>query len=287
MNKETQFKFIEDNYPLEIHHISKRSIRHSIFSTIKTELQAYLLGFYAADGSIDKHRKTLRIHLQESDKDLVNLYKDIICPQAYTFSKLPHKTTGRNGQIINAHLSYGIDITSSQLCQDLCYWGFGYQKSNQALHLPKINKKLLPHFIRGYFDGDGSFVASIKKPKNRPNLLVTMCFSIISKTPDILIDMQKLFAENNIIVNINYIKRDNLYRLTCSSKKYCRKIFKFLYTKSNFYLKRKFNKFEYYANTEDVQLIADACNAQAMNVKESNNLPTSSEHPIIQDENIC
>lgn len=43
----------------------------------------------------------------------------------------------------------------------------------------------------------------------------------------------------------------------------------------------KFNKFNYYANTEDVQIIADACNAQEMSVKESNNSPTSSEHPTL------
>lgn len=28
MNKEEQIKFIEDNYPLELHHVSKREIRH-------------------------------------------------------------------------------------------------------------------------------------------------------------------------------------------------------------------------------------------------------------------
>ena len=59
MNKQEQIKFIEDNYPLTTNHISNRRIRHSIFSKIETELQAYLLGFYAADGSIDEKRKTL------------------------------------------------------------------------------------------------------------------------------------------------------------------------------------------------------------------------------------
>jgi len=63
MNKQEQIKYIEDNYPLTTHHISNRRIRHSFFSKIETELQAYLLGFYASDGSIDEKRKTLRIHL--------------------------------------------------------------------------------------------------------------------------------------------------------------------------------------------------------------------------------
>ena len=61
MNKEEQIKFIEENYPLYTHHTSNRRIRHDFFKNISTELQAYLLGFYTADGSIDEKRKTFRI----------------------------------------------------------------------------------------------------------------------------------------------------------------------------------------------------------------------------------
>ena len=56
MNRQEQIKFIEDNYPLYTNHISNRRIRHTFFSKIETELQAYLLGFYAADGSINEKR---------------------------------------------------------------------------------------------------------------------------------------------------------------------------------------------------------------------------------------
>lgn len=71
MTKKEQLKFIEDNYPLYNNHISNRRIRHTFFDTIETELQAYLLGFYAADGSIDEKRKTLRVHLQSGDSEIV------------------------------------------------------------------------------------------------------------------------------------------------------------------------------------------------------------------------
>lgn len=182
MNKIEQIKFIEDNYPLYTNHTSNRRIRHDFFSKIETELQAYLLGFYAADGNINEKRKTLRIHLQKRDSEIVYLYKDTISPDARVFTIDEHKTTGRNGMMVVAHESFGVDITSS--------------------------------------------------------------------------------------------------------KKVCRKIFHILYDDSNYYLKRKFNKFNYYANTEDVQIITDACNAQKMSAIESNNSSTSSEHPL-QDENIC
>lgn len=169
MTKKEQLKFIEDNYPLYNNHISNRRIRHTFFDTIETELQAYLLGFYAADGSIDEKRKTLRVR-----------YK----------------------------------------------------------------------------------------------------FDICSKTITMLSDIQKVLSKNDINVNINYLKRDDMYRISTSSKSEVSKLYHYLYNDANFYLSRKFNKFSYYVNTEVSQLIADHRNAQEVNVNESNNPPTSAEHSI-------
>ena len=89
MNKQEQFNFIEDNYPLYTNHISKRRIRHNFFSKIETELQAYLLGFYASDGSVDQKRKTVRVQLQAQDSEIVDLFKDSISPDARTFQVKP------------------------------------------------------------------------------------------------------------------------------------------------------------------------------------------------------
>ena len=158
MDKQEQIKFIEDNYPLYTNHISNRRIRHDFFSKIETELQAYLLGFYAADGNINEKRKTFRIHLQKRDSELVYLYKDIISPDARVFTVQEHETTGRNGMKITAHESFGVDITSAKLCNDLVNLGIGYTKSYSELHIPTIPNNLIRHFIRGYFDGDGSFI---------------------------------------------------------------------------------------------------------------------------------
>lgn len=287
MTKIEQIKFIEDNYPLYTNHISNRRIRHDFFENIETELQAYLLGFYAADGSINEKRKTFRIHLQKRDSELVYLYKDIISPDARTFTVGEHQTSGRNGMSVTAHESFGVDITSAKLCEDLVNLGIGYNKSYSELHIPDIPKHLIRHFIRGYFDGDGSFVGNVVKPKNRPNPAVKVCMSIIAKKPTILNEFIKFFAEYDLIVNLNYLKRDDAYRFTTSSKKVCRAIYHLLYDDANFYLSRKYKKFSYYANTEDAQLIADACNAQEMSVNESNNSPKSSEHPTDEGENIC
>lgn len=97
----------------------------------------------------------------------------------------------------------------------------------------------------------------------------------------------KFFAKNNIKFNLNYLKRDDMYRMSTSSKKELQKIYNLLYKDSYFYLSRKFNKFNHYVNTEVTQLINEYRNAQEVNDNESNNLPKSAEHSILQNENIC
>ena len=287
MNKIEQIKFIDDNYPATKHHVSKRDIRHGFFKNIQTEIQAYLLGFYVADGSIDEKRKTFRIHLSECDEEIINLYKTFISKDARIFKQHGHQILGRQGQIYLQKNFIGIDITSQELVQSLVDLGFGYNKSYQDLSLPTLSDELIPHFIRGLFDGDGCitvwYVPENKSRKER----VRAKFDIVQKKSNILFQIQKIFTSQGIESSVNYLKRDDMYRLSVGSKDSLEKIFKLLYSDANFYLTRKFNKFNHYVNTEVTQLIAEHRNAQKVSVNESNNPSTSSEHPTNEDENIC
>ena len=260
MNKLEQIKYIEENYPLYTNHTSSRRIRHDFFKNISTELQAYLLGFYAADGSINEKRKTFRIHLQKQDSELVYLYKDIISPDARLFTIDAHNTTGREGMKINAGESIGVDITSTILVTDLDNLNYGYNKSKKNLKLPELNDDLIIHFIRGYFDGDGCITGWLSSEKGKSDR-VRYSFDICVKTKSLLEEIEQFLDSYNIKVNMNYMKRDDIYRIKTSSKTEVKKIFELLYSNSNFYLLRKFNKFNYYVNTELNQLIADHRNA--------------------------
>ena len=188
------------------------------------------------------------------------LYKDIISPDARTFSVGEHITTGRNGMKITAHESFGVDITSAQLCNSLVDLGIGYDKSHADLHIPNIPNHLIRHFIRGYFDGDGCITGWIASEKGKSDRF-RYSFDICGKTASILNEFIKFFAENNIKVNLNYLKRDSMYRIKTSSKTEVLKLFHLLYDDSYFYLSRKFNKFNHYVNTEVTQLIAEHRNA--------------------------
>ena len=143
---------------------------------------------------------------------------------------------------------------------DLNDLGYGYNKSKRELTLPNLNDDLLIHFIRGYFDGDGCITGWLSIEKGKSDR-VRYSFDICGKTKKLLEEIVEFLDSYDIKVNINYIKRDDMYRIKTSSKQEIKKIYELLYNDSNFYLTRKFNKFNYYVNTEVNQLISDHRNA--------------------------
>lgn len=144
-----------------------------------------------------------------------------------------------------------------------------------------MNPNLIGSFIRGYFDGDGCFTwhASAPNLNNRErNWRIKMAWQIDSKTQTLLTEFQKWFETQGVTLNINYMKRDNMYRLCTTSKKTFNKIYDLIFKKAQYSLSRKINKINHYVNTEVTQLIAEYRNAQEVNVNESNNPPKSPEH---------
>lgn len=288
MNTKEQMKIIEEIAPLIENRKGFRQVRHNFFTDIKTELQAYLLGFYAADGNIEYERAKFRFSLTIADAKSVNLFRDTLCPTAKT-SIVGEKQlfNSRTNKEYTIKPSYGLEISSRKICDDLTNYGMGERKTYKNLSIPNMPKELIRHFIRGYFDGDGCITGWLAKDSGR--IRFRRSFDICGKTDSLLKEFIQFFSENNIKINLNYLKRDDMYRMKTSSKKELVKIFHLLYDDVNYYIDRKYEKFNRYVNTEDLQLIAEACNAQEVNVNESNNPPTSSEHlnSNEKDENVC
>lgn len=218
--------------------------------------------------------------MQQSDSELVYLYKDLISPDARLFTMKERVVKARNGQLVTAHESIGVDINSSKICNDLVNLGFGYNKTYVDLKLPKIDDELIRHFIRGYFDGDGTISYYYCKPdlKWKKNERVRGYASICGKTKTMIEEIANFLKRNKIKSSICFAKRDKMWILTIP-KSQLKKLYNLFYKDSYFYLSRKFNKFNHYVNTEETQLITELRNAQGLNVSNSNNTPTSVEHP--------
>lgn len=248
---------------------SNRELRHDFFKNIETEIQAYLLGFIMSDGSVNEKRHTLTININKQDEEIFEFFK-IISPEAHIGKQKVYESIATvRGRSVKNNGSVRISISSKVLVDDLKQFGIVQNKTYNELHIPNINPELLRHFIRGYFDGDGCITGYIAYPKpvelqttkdiKKPS--VRMSMQIDAKTSSLVLDIQKTLMTFDINTNINYLKRDDMYRVCTASKKEIAKIFKYFYIDANFYLSRKFTKFNYYVNTEVSQLIADHRNA--------------------------
>lgn len=243
---------------------SKRLIRHDFFKNIQTEIQAYLLGFYVADGSLNLQRNTIRIKINSADSEIIKLFNIYISPEALIKVNKETKQMGANNKEITIKENIQIDISSKVLSESLQDLGYGERKTYKCINLPNIDKSLIRHFIRGYFDGDGCITYSVREPnlKNREKNPRLVCrFEIAAKTDSLIKDIQEVLTESGISTNINYLKSSDSYRLYSCSREQIINIFNYLYKDSNFYLSRKFNKFNYYANTEKIQIITELRNA--------------------------
>jgi intein/homing endonuclease len=107
--------------------------------------------------------------------------------------------------------------------------------------MPKLKEELYGHFIRGYFDGDGSIYNYFDIYDKRQRWGIE-----ILGTPDFLSKIQKILIKNcNVketkLHNVNHVK--NLTRISYKGIKSLMKIRDFLYENATIYLEYKYKKF--------------------------------------------
>lgn len=127
------------------------SLDENVFEVIDTKDKAYWLGFLYADGYVSNAKNDIEIGLAEKDLEHLN--------KARTFFKTDrplHKKVKRvKGK---EYVGYKLTVTSQKLKNDLINKGCVNNKS-LILKFPtteQVPQSLLPDFVRGYFDGDGS-----------------------------------------------------------------------------------------------------------------------------------
>ncbi len=107
---------------------------------------AYVLGYFAADGSmIQRLGGGGYIEITSTDK--------ILLEHVRLVTGAGHKISERDRKE-NWKLQYRLQIGSIEWFQDLTRLGFTPNKSG-TLSLPDVPPEYFNHFVRGYFDGDG------------------------------------------------------------------------------------------------------------------------------------
>ena len=119
----------------------------------RTPIVAYVLGFIAADGNICHSGRAHVLHIASDDKDIIEKIRPLMDYEGPIYKKIRG----------NGKISYSLRICDMTIFLDLQKLNITERKS-LTLQPPILNKKLVSHFIRGYFDGDGS-VFSYHNPK--------------------------------------------------------------------------------------------------------------------------
>lgn len=124
----------------------RRTCNEAFFDTWTPE-SAYLLGYFAADGCMFRNpRGSYYLDFTSTDRELIVLVKRLLhAPQRINVMQ----PKGRARKI-----RYHLQIGSKRLFERLRTLGFTERKS-LTLRFPDVPMRALPHFVRGYFDGDG------------------------------------------------------------------------------------------------------------------------------------
>ena len=207
----------------------RRTWNENFFNSINTEEQAYWLGFLYADGCVhDKPNGQKLISLVVKDKEVIEKF---IKALKGDFKVKQYKDV------------YGVYLTSKIMFNDLYKLGCVPRKS-LLLKFPIIDKKLIPHFIRGYFDGDGSVFISNPKNYNKTSTIYKSISVGVCGTYELL-SVLSMYAPINIPKK-DKRKQGNIWYSSISGPNKVLDFYNYLYKDATIWLDRKKNKFENY-----------------------------------------
>lgn len=205
------------------------NVDHDYFEVIDTEEKAYWLGFLFADGYIRERKSgnSLEMKLSVKDKEHLLLFKNSINSN-HKLVESVNKVNYKGGVSLSKMCC--LAIYSSKLVESIKKQGV-HSRKTFTIKKPNINPELMNHFIRGYFDGDGSFSFNPDK-----HIIKTQ---IVSAS-----DQFKKFIINELSKNDIKINLYSEIKLQIQNKIDNKKFYDYIYGESKIYLKRKKDKYE-------------------------------------------
>lgn len=225
------------NIPYSKHYSGIYTCNNDFFKLDSPE-SFYLAGFIAADGSVQyrKYSKVLKITLSLKDIDHLDKIKTIL-NSTHHIKKYKVKAS----KLVKKELyCCELQIVNKTLVEDLKRFNIVPNKTfKYEMPLWLVNHKFINHFMRGYFDGDGT-ISQCGLNKNRS--IKQLNFSIIGTEPFIR-QYQNILINNAYLNRTKILKHHNVYKLCYSGNNTIKNIFNFLYEKDSICLTRKYKKF--------------------------------------------
>jgi hypothetical protein len=217
----------------------KYNINKDFFKNWTKEM-AWCLGFIAADGCIllgPRNGGTLSITVSEKDKEILQKINK------HMSSNYLIKNIKTN---FNTH-ACRLDITVREIVDDLISIGITPKKSKTLQWPNSIPDELIWHFIRGYYDGDGSIMYG-KGYTNKKGLSNLQLRTSVLGTENFLLNIKKYFILQNPQYNpkIQDQSKNGFYRLEISGTESAIRLCNLIYKDSDqdIRLTRKYLKYK-------------------------------------------
>ena len=204
---------LKNEYDNQKHYL----LDENYFEIIDTEHKAYWLGFLMADGWMRIDQNVFGICLKSSDAYMIESFCNDI---------------NYNGKIKNTDKDSRVNICSKKLCKDLINLHITPRKTGCEVLPEQIPEELVHHFIRGFFDGDGS-VPDIK----------CFTFFLCSASYNILEDINDVFIKNLEVsapIRRRSDKDKRFYNYSLYSKN-AETVFNWIYSDATIFLQRKYD----------------------------------------------
>ena len=217
----------------------KYNYNENAFKEINDEESAYWLGFLYADGNINELRGICDLTMSEKDYTHLLKFRDYVITdkKMELIKRKSHLSTYSKD-----YYSYRIYITNKTITNNLvdkgCLWNKTFDVKFPSYNI--VPKNLMHHFIRGFFDGDGSSYLDTKTKRPQVN------FTCANKK--FLYDIQNCLIDNKVLYYECkvYNTKSEAYSYQINAIKHVKNFYDYIYKDANIFLKRKKDVFDSY-----------------------------------------
>ncbi len=211
--------------------IRKYSFNRNYFDIIDTEEKAYFLGLLYADGYNYEACNNLVLSLQEEDLEILEKFNKAI-ESNYKITLVQKRNLKHKNQ-------QKLTICNKHFSENLAKLGCVQAKS-LILKFPtedQVPSHLIRHFIRGYFDGDGSisYWYPVKYKTIKYSVSITSSFDFCETVYNLL--------QNELSLTIYKTLKNRTSTLTIGKFSHILSFMDWLYEDSTIYLDRKYKKY--------------------------------------------
>ena len=209
------------------------TINQHYFDEINTPEKAYILGLLYTDGNRNKREGHYQITLKLQDRDVDILYK---IQQLMNYNR-PLKFIEKIKEHPTHRNQYALIIDNKQIAVSLERWGIIPNKTEYVTFPSFLNNELIPHFLRGCWDGDGTISHNPKE--QRTSLIGT--YALVSKI--------KEFLEDKLHVHFTLrkagCKMESIYTISLHGRLQLKTFLDYLYNNSTIHFDRKYSYYRF------------------------------------------